>query len=68
MKLQRENKFPIFVLQSYKAFEYLQKASNEHTGFLIFLDIFRKVLIPGFKNNSRLLDYMEKDKIPKFEF
>jgi len=51
-----------------KAFEYLQKASNEHTGFLIFLDIFRKVLIPGFKNNSRLLDYMEKDKIPKFEF
>jgi hypothetical protein len=50
-----------------KAFVYFEKASVERTGLLIFLDIFRtQELIPAFKNNSRLQEYIEMVGIPQF--
>lgn len=52
-----------------KAFVYFEKASVERTGLLIFLDIFRtQELIPAFKNNSRLQEYIEMVGIPQFGY
>ena len=49
-----------------KAFDFLEKASEERTGLLIFLDIIRRQnWIPAFKNNARLLEYIERVGIPQ---
>jgi TolB-like protein len=51
-----------------KTFDYLEKASEERTGHLIFLDRYRSYeLIPAFNNNSRLQDFMDRAGIPKFK-
>ncbi|GJM04568.1 MAG: adenylate cyclase [marine bacterium B5-7] len=50
------------------AFYYLEKASEERTGLLIFLDLFRFYgLIPAFNDNSRLQDYMDRIGVPIFD-
>ena len=49
-------------------FMYLNKANKERTGLLIFLDILRRGLVPGFKNNAKLLEYMKKEGLPIYPF
>jgi len=51
-----------------KFFMYLNKANKERTGLLIFLDILRKRLVPGFKNNAKLLEFMKKEGLPMYPF
>jgi TolB-like protein len=51
-----------------KFFMYLNKANKERTGLLIFLDILRRRLVPGFKNNAKLLEYMKKEGLPIYPF
>lgn len=51
-----------------KTFYHLEAASKERVGFLIFLDIFRRRLIPEFKESTRLLDFMKKEQIPIYQF
>jgi len=50
-----------------KPFKYLEKANEERTGPLIFLDMFRSLkLIPSFSNNSQLVEYIEQIGVPHF--
>ncbi len=52
-----------------KTFDYLEKASEERTGFLIFLDVLirRDKWIPAFTNNPRLQEFIEEVGIPQFK-
>ena len=49
-------------------FHYLEKAKKERTGLMIFLDLFRKRLVPALKDTNRLLDYMKTEGIPIYPF
>ena len=47
-----------------EALKYLEKACEERTDHLIFLDYYRRDLLPVF-NDPRVLDYMERMGIPR---
>jgi len=47
-----------------EALKYLEKSGEERTDHLIFLDYYRRDLVPAF-NDSRVLDFMERIGIPK---
>jgi len=47
-----------------EALKYLDKAAEERNDHMIFLDYYRRDLLPAF-NDSRVLDYMEKVGVPR---
>ena len=48
-----------------KTFHYLEKAGQERTGLLIFLDYFARDMIPSLNQDQRFKPYLEKVGIPQ---